>query len=103
MTDLACAILMRNGEILLAKRAADKRLYPNHWDLVGGHVEAGESVDAALIREVEEEVGVTPTAFRLVRGHHRAEHRKRRDDPLSHLRRDGMVGRKSKDAMHRVP
>ena len=55
-----------DGKILLGLRAASKKVWPNHWDTVGGRVELGESLDAALIREVQEEVGVTPTQFRLI-------------------------------------
>ena len=66
MTDIACAVFVRDGLTLLVKRAPHKCWYPNHWDLVGGHVEAGESVETALIREVREEVGLTPVQFRQV-------------------------------------
>jgi 8-oxo-dGTP diphosphatase len=31
--------------------------YPNHWDLIGGHVEAGETPEQALVRETKEEIG----------------------------------------------
>lgn len=30
--------------------------FPDHWDLIGGHVEDGESFEQALEREVEEEI-----------------------------------------------
>ncbi|MGA1834606.1 NUDIX domain-containing protein [Rhizobium wenxiniae] len=33
------------------------------WDLAGGHVEKGEGLDVALVRECQEEVGLTPRAF----------------------------------------
>lgn len=66
LTDIACAIFMKDNEFLLVKRAGHKTWYPNHWDLVGGHVEAAETIEAALVREAEEEVGLTPTAFRWV-------------------------------------
>ncbi|MDH6650194.1 UNVERIFIED_ORG: 8-oxo-dGTP diphosphatase [Rhizobium esperanzae] len=66
MTDFACAVFVRDGSILLMKRAPHKVWYPNHWDLVGGHVEPGESVEAALVREAQEEVGLTPTRFHWI-------------------------------------
>ncbi|PLP56282.1 NUDIX hydrolase [Mesorhizobium loti] len=54
------------GKVLLGLRAAWKRAWPAHWDTVGGHVEPGETLEAALVREAREEVGVTPTAFTLM-------------------------------------
>ena len=56
----------RDGKILLGLRAPWKKAWPCHWDTVGGRVETGESLDDALVREVQEEVGVTPTQFRLI-------------------------------------
>ena len=32
--------------------------FPNHWDFFGGHLEAGETPEEALVREVKEEIGV---------------------------------------------
>jgi 8-oxo-dGTP diphosphatase len=55
-----------DGKVLLGLRAASKKVWPRHWDTIGGRVEDGESLDEALIREVQEEVGVTPTQFRRV-------------------------------------
>jgi len=55
-----------DGKILLGLRAPSKKVWPSHWDTIGGRVEDGESLDEALIREAQEEVGVTPTRFRLV-------------------------------------
>ena len=55
-----------DGKVLLGLRAASKKVWPGHWDTIGGHVEDGESLDDALIREVQEEAGVTPTRFKLI-------------------------------------
>ncbi len=49
-----------NGELLLQKRSMDKDVAPGKWDTsVGGHVSAGESLDEAVRRETEEELGIT--------------------------------------------
>ena len=56
----------RDRKVLLGLRAAWKKIWPRHWDTIGGRVEPGESPDEALVREVLEEVGVTPTKFRLI-------------------------------------
>ena len=70
------ALLIRpDGEVLLGLRASWKKVWPQHWDTIGGRVEADESLDAALVREVQEEVGVTPTGFERV-----ASIRERRPD-----------------------
>ena len=55
-----------NGKVLLGLRAPSKKVWPCHWDTIGGHVEDGESLEEALVREAQEEVGVTPTRFRLI-------------------------------------
>jgi 8-oxo-dGTP pyrophosphatase MutT (NUDIX family) len=55
-----------DGKVLLGLRAPWKKVWPRHWDTIGGRVEYGESLDDALIRELREEVGVTPTQYRLV-------------------------------------
>lgn len=52
------ALLVREGRVLLGKRASHKS-YPNAWDIIGGHVETGETCWAALCRELREELGIT--------------------------------------------
>jgi 8-oxo-dGTP diphosphatase len=62
MREVACAILVRDGSILLGRRAPHKS-YAGCWDVIGGHLEGSERPEDALVREVREEVGVTPTRF----------------------------------------
>ena len=46
-----------DGRIFLQKRSPARKLFPDTWDIVGGHLEAGETVAEALRREVTEETG----------------------------------------------
>ena len=47
------------GELFLQKRAEDKDIQPGKWDTsVGGHVDYGEEIAEALVREVREELGI---------------------------------------------
>jgi isopentenyldiphosphate isomerase len=48
------------GGLLLQKRSMNKDVAAGKWDTsVGGHVNAGETIDEALRREMEEELGIT--------------------------------------------
>ncbi|GAA4903731.1 NUDIX hydrolase [Streptomonospora salina] len=50
------------GRVFVQRRSPDRRLFPGCWDLVGGHVEPGESMPGALAREIAEETGWRLTA-----------------------------------------
>jgi len=47
------------GQLFLQKRSQKKDLYPGYWDTaVGGHINSGERVEQALVREAAEELGL---------------------------------------------
>ncbi|HEY9293275.1 MAG TPA: NUDIX domain-containing protein [Microlunatus sp.] len=56
--EIALAALISDDRLLLAHRHPKRRWYPDCWDLVGGHVEPGESAEDAVRRECREEIAV---------------------------------------------
>jgi nucleoside triphosphatase len=57
------------GRVLLCRMAPDRGVFPGQWALPGGGVEPGEGIEAALRREVREELGIdlraaTPLLFK---------------------------------------
>ena len=54
----ACALIDADGRVLLAKRPPGRPL-EGYWEFPGGKVEAGETPEAALVRELDEELGIT--------------------------------------------
>ena len=53
----ACALIDADGRVLLAKRPPGRPL-AGLWEFPGGKIEPGETPEAALIRELEEELGI---------------------------------------------
>jgi 8-oxo-dGTP diphosphatase len=60
---VVAAVIRREGKILIAQRPLDKH-QGGLWEFPGGKVEGGEPVERALVRELEEELGITPRRFR---------------------------------------
>ncbi len=58
MKDVTAAILIHSDRLLIARRRPDTR-HGNDWEFPGGKVEAGESPQDCLCREMLEEFGVT--------------------------------------------
>lgn len=57
--------LTHGDEILLMKRAADRRILPGRYNGLGGHIERGEDPLASAYRELAEEAGIRPRELRL--------------------------------------
>lgn len=53
---VVCAVIGRGGRFLLAQRPAHKHL-PLKWEFPGGKVDSGETPEAAIVREIREELG----------------------------------------------
>ncbi len=56
----ACALVDADGRVLIAQRPADKPM-AGLWEFPGGKVEPDEPPEAALIRELKEELGIDVT------------------------------------------
>jgi mutator protein MutT len=61
------AFVIYRGKILLLKRDNNPKIpNPNKWAIIGGGVEKGESFDEALVREIREEIGISPKNYQLL-------------------------------------
>ncbi|MCI0555964.1 MAG: NUDIX hydrolase [Anaerolineae bacterium] len=60
---IVAALIIQSDRILLGQRSPGRAFYPNVWDVFGGHIEPGEQPEQTLIREIQEELGITPTQW----------------------------------------
>jgi len=51
------ALIVNNDKIFVQKRSNTRKIFPDCWDVVGGHLEPGEDIYSALKREIKEETG----------------------------------------------
>jgi 8-oxo-dGTP diphosphatase len=58
---VACALVDRDGRVLISQRPPGKQL-AGLWEFPGGKVEPGETPEACLIRELQEEIGIETRA-----------------------------------------
>lgn len=58
---VAAAIFNQKGEVLLQKRKD-----VNKWCVISGHVEFGETIEHAILREIKEETNTEATIVRLI-------------------------------------
>ena len=65
---VVCALIERDGHVLMAQRPAHKHL-GGKWEFPGGKVEPGETTEAALHRELDEELGCHVEILRALLPH----------------------------------
>ena len=64
---IAAALILSDGKVLLERRAPTGVVgFDEMWDLPGGKVECGESPAQAVVREIQEELGVNVVIVRLL-------------------------------------
>jgi 8-oxo-dGTP diphosphatase len=54
---VAAALIVREGQVLIGQRRPDQPM-ASQWEFPGGKIEAGESAEQALVRELDEELGI---------------------------------------------
>jgi 8-oxo-dGTP diphosphatase len=59
--EVAAAIVIRNGRVLVTRRAPGQKM-AGLWEFPGGKVEPGETVQACIVRELAEELGIAAVA-----------------------------------------
>lgn len=65
---VVCALIERDGHVLMAQRPAHKHL-GGKWEFPGGKVEPGETSEEALHRELDEELGCRVEIIRRLLPH----------------------------------
>lgn len=71
---VAAALIVRGGEVLVCQRRADQPM-ALQWEFPGGKIEAGESPEQALARELDEELGIRAViGTRVTRIRHNYRH-----------------------------
>lgn len=65
LTEVSCAIIMDGDRVLLTLRDEHMR-HPMKWEFPGGKLQAGETPEGCLIREIREELGVEISVKQLL-------------------------------------
>jgi 8-oxo-dGTP diphosphatase len=65
MIEVACGIIFHEEKILLARRKKGK-IMAGKWEFPGGKIEPGESAEAAVTRELHEELGMNVRDLKFI-------------------------------------
>lgn len=58
-------IIIHDNKVLIIQRSADDEMGANTWEFAGGKIDFGEDLEDALMREIQEEVGLSVTVDKL--------------------------------------
>nr|WP_249869030.1 NUDIX domain-containing protein [Oceanobacillus saliphilus] len=59
-------VIVNNGKVLIVQRAENDEIGGGTWECVGGKIEFGEDLEAALLREIKEEIGLSVTIEKIL-------------------------------------
>jgi 8-oxo-dGTP diphosphatase len=59
LVQVAVGVLVRGDQAFLLTSRPEGKAYAGYWEFPGGKLEAGETVEQALRRELQEEIGIT--------------------------------------------
>jgi 8-oxo-dGTP diphosphatase len=59
LVQVAVGVLVRDDQAFLLTSRPEGKAYAGYWEFPGGKLEAGETVEEALRRELQEEIGIT--------------------------------------------
>lgn len=59
VVEVAVGVLIRPDDMFLLTTRPPGKVYAGYWEFPGGKLEQGESVEQALLRELQEELGIT--------------------------------------------
>ena len=59
LVQVAVGVLVRHDQAFLLTSRPEGKAYAGYWEFPGGKLEAGETVEEALRRELQEEIGIT--------------------------------------------
>jgi 8-oxo-dGTP diphosphatase len=59
-------LIFNEGKVLIVKRSNEEEIGGGTWELVGGKIDFGETLEKALLREIKEEVGLSVIVERIL-------------------------------------
>ena len=65
LIEVSCAVIM-DGDLVLLTQRSELMPHPLKWEFPGGKLQAGETPESSIIREIREELGVEISVLKLL-------------------------------------